>query len=388
MFIQNFWWSKFSLKFHKFFYHNYSFVHAMQKKILALTLFVSAIVFTGAGCLSLTQGEEPQTTGPGGIFLSLDKGETWKSSSVFPTVEGAKTLQGASVFQLVDDPSDPNTFYWASRGNGLFYTTDGAKSWQRAIAPLNTGFMYAVAVHPKDHCTVFVSTGSNVYRSNDCLRSWSQVYREEKADSIQSIAVNPFSPLEVVMAKSSGDVLVSKDGGVAWQVLKRSAGAQWLMVSYDTNTEGRMYLVSQSKGLFRSDDNGTTWKDLSKPLKKYASALKYRSMHVYTSKKDVLYWISQYGILRSENAGESWVPFTLINSPGSVKIYGFAVNPQNEKEIFYTATIGIRSTLYKSVDGGKNWIAKKLPSGQIPTKLRIEPNSENLFLGFTIPPKK
>lgn len=360
----------------------------MQKKILALTLFVSAILFTGAGCLSLTQGEDPQTTGPGGIFVSNDKGETWKPSALMPTVEGVKNLQAASVFSLVDDPSDSNTFYWASRGNGLFYTTDGAKSWQRAVAPLNTGFVYAVAVHPKDHCTVFVSTGSNLYRSSDCLRSWSQMYREEKSDSIQSISVNPFSPLEVVVAKSSGDVLMSKDGGVSWQVLKRVGGASWVLVNYDPNTEGRIYLASQKKGLFRSDDNGATWKDLSKPLKRYTGALTFRNMHVYAPKKDVLYWNSQYGILRSENAGESWVPFGLITSPGSVKIYGFAVNPENEKELYYTATIGIRSTLYKSVDAGKNWIAKKLPSGQIPTKLRLEPKTNSLFLGFTIPPKK
>lgn len=360
----------------------------MQKKIFALTLFVSAIVFTGAGCLSLSQGEDPQTTGPGGLFVSSDKGETWKASSVFPTVEGVKNLQTASVFNLVDDPSDSNTFYWASRGNGLFYTTDGAKSWQRAIAPLNTGFIYAVAVHPKDHCTVFVSTGNNIYRTSDCLRSWSLLYREERADSVQSISVNPFSSLEVIMVKNSGDVLMSKDGGVAWQVLKRSAGARWLFAKYDPNTQNRIYLASEKKGLFRSDDNGATWKDLSKPLKKYAGALKYRSLYVYGSKTDVLYWISQYGILRSEDAGESWVPFELITSPGSVKIYGFAVNPENEKELYYTATVGVRSTLYKSVDAGKNWIAKKLPSGQIPTKLRLEPKTNNLFLGFTIPPSK
>lgn len=361
----------------------------MQKKIFALSLFVSVILFTGAGCLSLSQGDEPQTTGPGGIFTSLDKGETWKASSLMPTVDGVKNLQGASVYNLTDDPSDPNTFYWASRGNGLFYTTDAAKSWQRAVAPLNTGFVYSVAVHPQDHCTVFVSTGINVYKSNDCLRSWSQLYREERSDIVRGIAVNPFSPFQVFLVKDSGDVLVSEDGGVAWQVVTRMKGAALGQIAFDPNKEGRVYVATQKKGLFRSDDGGKTWKDLSKPLKKFAGALSYRSMTVYAPKQDILYWISTYGILRSEDAGESWTPLELITPPGSVKIYGFTINRKNEKEIYYTGTVGIRSTFYKSIDGGQNWIAKKLPSAQIPTEVRIDPSNDNIiYMGFTIPPKQ
>jgi photosystem II stability/assembly factor-like uncharacterized protein len=65
------------------------------------------------------------------------------------------------------------------------------------------------------------------------------------------------------------------------------------------------------------------------------------------------------------------------------------VNPQNDNEIYYTATIGDRSTFYKTLDGGKNWITKKLPSGQIPVYLRVhKKNASVLFLGFTSLPKK
>ena len=43
----------------------------------------------------------------------------------------------------------------------------------------------------------------------------------------------------------------------------------------------------------------------------------------------------------------------LITPPGSANIYGFAVNPQNENEVYYVGTIGNRSLFYKTVDGGK-----------------------------------
>ena len=79
----------------------------------------------------------------------------------------------------------------------------------------------------------------------------------------------------------------------------------------------------------------------------------------------------------------------LITAPGGANIYGFAVNPQNDNEIYYTATIGTRSTFYKTADGGQNWVTKKLPSGQVPTVLRVHPSNPNmLYLGLTIPPSK
>jgi hypothetical protein len=79
---------------------------------------------------------------------------------------------------------------------------------------------------------------------------------------------------------------------------------------------------------------------------------------------------------------------TLLTAPGSVQIYGFAVNPKNPNHMYYTATANNRSTFYRTVDGGQNWITKRLPSGQIPTALRVHPEQEDwVYVGFTIPPK-
>jgi hypothetical protein len=76
----------------------------------------------------------------------------------------------------------------------------------------------------------------------------------------------------------------------------------------------------------------------------------------------------------------------LLTAPGSVQIYGFAINPQDDNHIYYTATANNRSTFYRSIDGGANWITKKLPSGQIPTALRIHPEEPDwIYVGFTIP---
>jgi hypothetical protein len=112
---------------------------------------------------------------------------------------------------------------------------------------------------------------------------------------------------------------------------------------------------------------------------------------LHPSKANTIFWISKYGILRSEDAGASWQELHLITPPGTVNIYGFAINPTNENELYYTGTIlgeknaHVRSTFYKSVDGGRSWTTKKLPTNTIPVAIYIHPlKPEIVFMAFTL----
>jgi photosystem II stability/assembly factor-like uncharacterized protein len=149
-----------------------------------------------------------------------------------------------------------------------------------------------------------------------------------------------------------------------------------------------MYVATKEDGLYRTQDGGTTWEQLNKNLKEYSKALQYRRFYVHPTKSNIIYWISTYGILISTDSGTTWNPMPLITSPGSVDIYGFAINPNNDKEIYYTSTLKGRSTFYKTLDGGENWVTEKLPSNQIPTLVYVHPEKGDLvYVGFTVPPK-
>jgi len=298
-------------------------------------------------------------------------------------------LDKVSVYRLIDDPQDPMAFYWASRGNGLYYTYDEGRSWRQSVEPLNAGFIYSVAVNPEDKWTLLATNGSYVYKSVDCNRSWVEVHREDRSESrVSSIVYDPFGKHDLFMSKINGDLLVSRDGGSSWTVTQR-LGKRIEAISADTNSKGVLYLATRDDGIMRSDDSGVNWVELSEGLNQYPGAKGYRRLLVHPKKANVLYWVSTYGILVSTDKGVSWASIALITSPGSVDIFGFAINPNNDKEIYYTAVSNNRATFYKTADGGKTWITKKLPSGQIPTVLRLDPvKGETISLGFTIPPQK
>ncbi len=240
-------------------------------------------------------------------------------------------------------------------------------------------------MHPKDKCTIYATNGSFLYRSIDCNRSWVEVHRDAGGSRITSVAVNPFPPHQVYATKNNGNIMESEDGGISWKV-KYYLGGRIVDMFADPHVPGRLYLATESKGLFRSVDGGAQWQQLDAQLKNFTGGLEYRRFMVSPDTSDLLYYVSTYGIHISEDGGDNWITPNLIHPPGSARIFGFAVNPVNPKEMFYTATINERSTFYKTVDGGENWITKKLPSGQIPTALRVHPEKpEWIYLGFTIP---
>lgn len=361
----------------------------MKKNISLLLSVVTGLVLLGAGCSPFGGSSSPTGTGPAGVFVSSDKAETWKQISILPQPGEPKSLANVSVYKLEVDPHESNTLYWGSRGNGMFFSYDLGKTWQLSPNPLNTGFIYGVAINPRDKCVIYATTGSKLLQSTDCNRTWNEIYREASAnDRITSIVTDKFAPGRLYALKSRGDLLVSNDTGISWQLVKR-LGTNAASVSLDPYKEGVIYVATTKKGLFRSDDGGKTWISTEKALKSFTGATEFRRFVQSPTKEGVVYWISTYGILVSADRGNTWTPFNTLNSPGSIKIYGFAINPNNDQEMYYTGTIENRSVLYKTIDGGVTWITKKLPSDQVPTALVIHPEKDNtIFLGFTIPPKQ
>lgn len=358
---------------------------------LASRLFIlgALVLFTGAGCVSLGGGQS--TSGAAGLYVSTDKGENWKSLAALPEADGVKSIADANVYRLYEDPQDPQALYLATRAQGMYYSYDDGRTWQRPKdANLQAGFIYSIAVHPKDKCTVYVTNGVQVFRSNDCSRSYEEVYRESRNGIvIQSLRFATSEPYSLYMGESNGDLLQSLDGGKSWTVMNRFAN-QLVHVETSRLQPGVMYVVTRDQGLHRSTDGGQTWTPLTEKLSEYSGALEYRGFVMHPTKPGVIYWLSTYGVLYSTDSGDSWKPIELITPPGSVYIYAFAVNPRNDQEIYYTATLTdfTRSTFYRSIDGGKNWTTKKVPSGQVPIVMRAHPDQDYLYLGFAIPPKK
>jgi photosystem II stability/assembly factor-like uncharacterized protein len=330
----------------------------------------------------------PVAPGGLGIYRSADKGETWQEINVYPTAQGVKSLSSLKVYRLFNDPSDPNALYMASRSQGLFYSYDKGDSWQ--MVPFFAGkFVYSLAIDPVDKCTIYATDGGSVFLSDDCNRTWKQVYASQRGSRIVSVVIDYADRNNILVAMEDGSVLQSLNSGASWRVLKSFGGTIRELVA-DPKNPGRLYAASSQSGVARSDDSGKTWIDIRNGLENYTEGLSYYRLVLDPSTKDSIYWLSKYGIFHSVDAGQTWQEIKLVTSPGTVNIYNLAVNPANPKELAYTATIFgadskvSSSKLYKSIDGGVTWFNRKLPSSAVPVFLYAHPTQAGvLYAAFT-----
>jgi len=359
----------------------------MKKTLLYIGLLSLVFLLTGAGC---TLGAQKGTnlTGAAGMFVSVDKGEAWQQISFLPTASGVKNISDRSVYKLFSDPQDSSALYWATRENGFLYSYDEGRAWQEPLGDLKKGYIYGIAIHPLDKCVIYVTNGDKIFKSEDCNRSWNEVYLESRPNvRVTSLVISPVTPYQIFASESNGDLIESADDGRSWQTIYRF-NTELGDIYADPLQSGVFYAASKKAGLYRSLDDGATWESLKDTMKDFSKSNEYRRFLAHPEVSGRLYWISTYGILLSTDSGNTWTPIDLITPPGSAQIYGFSVNPKNVDEIYYTATINDRSTFYKSEDGGVRWITKRLPSGQLPSVLYVHPEKEEiLYLGFTKMPK-
>lgn len=195
------------------------------------------LVWVGTG-----EGNVRNSVGVGrGIFKSLDGGRTWKNMGLEKTER---------IHRVITHPSNPDIVYVAALGpawgdgteRGVFKTTDGGKTWKRAlyvnertgacdlvIDPSNPNRLIAGMWEYRRQPWFFTSggQGSGIYTSNDAGENWNKVSSKEGLPEGQlgrsGLAFsrsNPNVVYALVEAKESA-LLRSDDGGFQWRTVNK-----------------------------------------------------------------------------------------------------------------------------------------------------------------------
>ncbi len=350
-------------------------------KRLVLPSLLATLLLTGAGCITIGSSGQPGTpSGDGGIFKSANSGDTWTQKVAVPATDGTKrTIGGASVSTVVQDPSDPQALYIGTTENGLWMSLDGGDSW-RTTPQVSRGAVTSVAVDPKQKCTVYATVENKLVKTEDCTRTWAVRYLDSAADRLTTaVAVDSYNPQIVWLGNMNGSLFQSQDGGMTWK-LTHAFDARIQRIVMAANDSRRIFVALQNKGLWRTDDGGANWKDLSPNYQKFVGSMDFTDLTLGVSEPKLIMFASKYGLLRSRDAGDTWEKVELLTPPGTTLIYSLAVDPRDPNVIYY----GTATTFYRSQNGGVNWIPKKLPTTRAATVLLVDrSNSAVLYMGTT-----
>lgn len=361
--------------------------------MLIVTIFVAGITLAYKSAQSLQfikpgQGISLSTLGISAGDKTSGKG-IWSytlSSQSFQQETGAtkSSLSSVYVFEFSQSFANPGIIY-AATDAGLYRQESGQSSWVYLSGgmPTNSQILSA-SVDPKNTAHIYVSViekdGTNaLFRSRDNGKTFAQIYVSASGEKIVDVINDWYNAGRVLAITSQGAFLRSDDGGSSWHIVTTLSKDGLTHLFMDPNDSRILYALQPSVGMFESTDGGSTWQSKEQAFNSLPSESKtVNDMGLIPGVPGGLYLATNYGILRSENHGNSLALVPFVSSPGSVPIRALTLG-KNPQTIF--AATG--NALYESRDAGNNWETHSFPGGQLINALIYGATPvERLFIGL------
>ena len=306
--------------------------------------------------------------------------------------------RGGRVIAVAGDTTDSNTFYFGACAGGVWKTTDAGLYWECiSDGYFQTSSMGALAVSESDPNVIYAGTGESttrsnispgdgIYKSTNAGRTWQHMGLSDSRH-IGKIAIHPQNP-DIVYVAALGHahgpneergVFRSFDGGQNWQrVLYKSDKAGAVDIKLDPQNPRILFASiwqmhrsfwdissgGEDCGLYRSQDGGDTWEDLSGQNGLPDGLLGKIGIAISPVQKGRVWALvettSNPGLYRSDNYGEKW---ELISEDGNLNArawyYSHITADTQDGDTVYVNCF----KLWKSVDGGRNFTQIDTPHG-------------------------
>jgi|GEM_PF-171562 len=361
--------------------------------LIGLVLIISACSISTTSLSGSTSSSSVPADKDASVFLTTDRGDTWRiMTGIANASNKGDNITSANVNLMTMDPEDSLAIYLATFNNGLYYTYNITNGWNK-VNGLTDGTVNDVKVDPKNKCIIYASATNRLFRSNDCARTWKQVYYDNNTSvSVNTIAIDQFDTNIIYIGTSRGEIIKSDNSGEAWQTIQRlDDGIARLIISpldshliFLATAKNQIFSfspISSSDSSLPVGTNGNSlvgnWTDLNKVLADYNLGSSFKDF-IICGQDGVMFIATNNMILRSPDNGITWESIKLIQPEKDAVINALAVNPKNSQEIYYVTN----TTFFRSSDGGLTWTTKKLPTKRAGRELLIDFNNPGvMYLG-------
>ena len=311
---------------------------------------------------------------PGGVVRSTDAGATWGQwglphTSVYDLIVDATgglyagAYHGAFHSSQADSVWVPRSFgltnvtvtvlkasssmdVLAGTDVGMFYSSDAGGSWVNCFPDLSTGSVQAVASQGSERIffsSMLFSPLGGIFRSLDRGVTWEQVSGTTITGLYVSIGGLLVTRENILLAGTSqGRIYRSSDWGDTWNRVD-SAGSTGSIKAMVSDSVGRVFLASGTKGVYSSSDAGLTWNNRS-------AGMASKNLTCLAAKDSSLVFAggSSGTLMRSADAGLHW---NALSHGATGGVHALTITPVGH----LLASIG--TTLLRSTDDGDTWSA-------------------------------
>ena len=342
-------------------------------------------------------------TGSGGLWKSVNNGETWE-----PIFDNQPVI---SIGDIAVAASHPNVVYVGSGeantsrstywGDGVYKSTDAGKTWAN-VGLKDTQHIGRMVIHPRNPDIVYVAALGHLYSENDERgvfktidggKTWTKsldVKADGKTIGAADIVMDPVKP-EILYAATydkerkpwtfnlagpGSAIYKTVDAGKTWTKLATGLpGGMIGRIGLDISLKNPLVLYANienankpkmsdadrlkelregkaSAGMvgeevYRTDDGGKTWKKVNEK-NPVGGQPGYYYMDIRIDPADVNHaYILSVGVLETKDGGKTWTsPFRFGGDN-----HALWIDPKNSKHMILGYDHGLGITF----DGGKNW---------------------------------
>jgi photosystem II stability/assembly factor-like uncharacterized protein len=277
----------------------------------------------------------------GGVWKTRDYGESWQNLS-----DGWFETPSIGAIRVAE--SNPDVVWVATGSDGLrsnvitglgvYRSTDAGSTW-RFLGLRGIGNTGAIEVDPRDPDVAYVAAigrpfgphpDRGLFRTHDGGGTWEKVLFISDSTGIVDVEIDSSSP-DVLYASSwraerkpwtiisgarEGGIYKSTDGGDTWTELEGGlpTGSGDLFGKIDLavsrSDPGTVYALIEAPepndGLWRSDDAGATWTQVSSNDRLTARAFYYTNVDVDPTDPETVWVNAHIPLFRSTDGGRSW----------------------------------------------------------------------------------
>jgi uncharacterized repeat protein (TIGR02543 family) len=317
-----------------------------------------------------------------GLFKSIDDGANW-------TKKRDVNISWSPGNCIAINPNSTNIIYVVTY-QSVLKSIDGGDNWDEYS--VSSAWTLSIVIDPSDSQTLYAGTGGEgVLKSEDGGQTWTS-----RKNGIRALKFVGDSPHGIEIDESNSDYIYagsinggyrSTDGGLNWEKMDHPQGSILALLTHPS-APGVVYSFHSNFQISSNYGLSGTWE----MPPEFPCCFSRGDIGVSAVDPDLLYFGSwgsddpQTGVYRSEDRGSTW---TLKNNglTTNTDIQTLTVHPADHDIVF----IGLRRDwpfepnkdygLYKTIDGGNNWnkISCGLPDDFFARQIIIYPGDHDIM---------